>query len=43
MEENVDVKEDARLKYRYVDLRRPHMQRNIILRSQDRLRRARSL
>jgi len=33
MEENVDVKEDARLKYRYVDLRRPHMQRNIILRS----------
>jgi aspartyl-tRNA synthetase len=33
MEENVDVKEDARLKYRYVDLRRPHMQRNIMLRS----------
>jgi aspartyl-tRNA synthetase len=33
MEENVDVKEEARLKYRYVDLRRPHMQRNIILRS----------
>jgi len=33
MEESVDVKEDARLKYRYVDLRRPHMQRNIILRS----------
>jgi aspartyl-tRNA synthetase len=33
MDENVDVKEDARLKYRYVDLRRPQMQRNIILRS----------
>jgi aspartyl-tRNA synthetase len=33
MEETVDVKEDARLKYRFVDLRRPHMQRNIRLRS----------
>src|SRR5271165_3625022 len=33
MEEAVDVKEDARLKYRYVDLRRPQMQRNIMLRS----------
>src|SRR6201985_1218612 len=33
MEENVDVSEDARLKYRYVDLRRPQMQRNIMLRS----------
>src|ERR1700723_2761082 len=33
MEETVDVKEAARLKYRYVDLRRPHMQGNVILRS----------
>jgi aspartyl-tRNA synthetase len=33
MDEAVDVKEESRLKYRYVDLRRPQMQRNIILRS----------
>ena len=33
MEEEVGVSEDVRLKYRFVDLRRPHMQRNIKLRS----------
>ena len=33
MEDNVDVSEEARLKYRFVDLRRPRMQRNIMLRS----------
>jgi aspartyl-tRNA synthetase len=33
LEDNIDIKEEARLKYRYVDLRRPRMQRNIIMRS----------
>ncbi|HEY3454006.1 MAG TPA: OB-fold nucleic acid binding domain-containing protein, partial [Bryobacteraceae bacterium] len=33
LEDDVDVKEDIRLKYRFVDLRRPHMQRNIMMRS----------
>jgi aspartyl-tRNA synthetase len=33
MEDSVDVSEDTRLKYRFVDLRRPRMQRNIMLRS----------
>src|SRR5215472_8928103 len=33
MEDTVDVSEEQRLKYRYVDLRRPRMQRNIIMRS----------
>jgi aspartyl-tRNA synthetase len=33
VEDNVDVKEEVRLKYRYVDLRRPKVQKNIIMRS----------
>ena len=34
VEDNVDVKEEVRLKYRYIDLRRPRIQRNIIMRSE---------
>ena len=33
VEDNVDVKEEVRLKYRYIDLRRPKVQKNIIMRS----------
>ncbi|NOY63096.1 MAG: aspartate--tRNA ligase [Gammaproteobacteria bacterium] len=33
VDDELDVNEDTRLRYRYVDLRRPHMQRQMMLRS----------
>ncbi len=33
IDDKVNVKDDVRLKYRYLDLRRPHIQKNLITRS----------